>query len=126
MEKSSGGGISGEQIYRESLNRALALLRDAYDEKIIILNIPGIALQADGTIFINAGQHENIFQDVCKQNGITYFSMGEIYQKKYDENAVLPYGFSNTRPGFGHLNEEGHRMKAEALYTLLEERGVVQ
>lgn len=127
MEKSPGGGINNEeQVYRETLDRALAFLRDSYDEEIIILNIPGIVLQADGTVVINAGQYESTFQAVCEQNGITYYNVGRIYQKEYDGKAVLPYRFSNTRPGYGHLNEDGHQMTADALYALLTERGVVQ
>lgn len=125
-EKSPGGGIKEEQIYCESLDKAFGILRDSYHGEIIILNIPGIALSADGTIAINAGQYESTFQAVCKQNEIIYFNMGEIYQKEYDDKSLLPYGFSNTRPGSGHLNEEGHRMVADALYNLLIEREVVQ
>lgn len=45
--------------------------------------------------------------------------MYDTYAREYKEKLVLPYGFSNTKPGYGHLNEAGHQMVADVLYPLL-------
>lgn len=46
--------------------------------------------------------------------------MCDRYEREYEARRVLPYGFSNTRPGYGHLNEEGHQMTADTLLPFLE------
>ena len=40
--------------------------------------------------------------------------------REYDEKNILPRGFWNTLPNFGHLNKEGHRMVAEELCKVIE------
>lgn len=114
------------QSYRNVLEETFMSLRDTYHGEIVILNIPDISLQTEKTIMINAGQYESVFQAVCEENDICYLNMGEVYQQEYRDKWIVPYGFSNTKPGTGHLNEEGHRMVADTLYTLLIERRVIR
>lgn len=109
---------SDEAGYEERLNNALAFLRNSYHGNIIILNLPGTNLEM-GALQIVSQKNEDIFEKLCVQNDITYYNMGEDYKKEYRQNHILPYGFMNTRPGAGHLNREGHRMVANALYELL-------
>lgn len=115
-----------KQSYRESLSKVFASLRDTYHGDIIILNIPEISLQKEDILAVYAGQHEKVFLEVCEQHDIDYLNMGEIYQKEYREKSILPYGFCNTKPGEGHLNVNGHQMVADALYTLLREKEIMQ
>ena len=41
--------------------------------------------------------------------------------EEYENEAVLPYGFTNTSIGSGHLNKNGHAMIAESLYEIIKE-----
>ncbi len=119
-------GPNEEKKYQKSLRDALLFLKNTYHGELIILNIPGISLQTEQMIMVNAGYYEEIFREICEQNDIYYLNMGEIYQKEYEDKRILPYGFSNTSPGTGHLNKNGHQMVADVLYLLLKEKGVVQ
>ena len=39
----------------------------------------------------------------------------------YNKYHELPYGFANTTPGNGHLNEVGHKIMADVIIDYLEE-----
>lgn len=47
--------------------------------------------------------------------------MGDAFLKEYEASYEVPYGFSNTSPGTGHLNRTGHRLVAEELYKMIGE-----
>lgn len=113
---------SEEAGYEESLNNVLTFLRNGYDGNIIILNLPGINFEMGGALRVVYQKNEELFKEMCAQNDIIYYNMGEDYKREYQQNCVLPYGFANTRPGAGHLNREGHRMVADALYELIKNR----
>ena len=40
----------------------------------------------------------------------------------FQQSREIPYGFRNTAMGTGHLNEAGHRLIAQTLYTYLKEK----
>ena len=93
--------------------------------RLIIAYHPGTALNKDGSITYSTTQaEENAFADLCEENGVLFLDMRDRFQKEYDENHVLPYGFSNTSVGSGHLNRDGHRMMAEELYAMMREAGL--
>jgi hypothetical protein len=50
---------------------------------------------------------------------------GDDFQTYYDEYHELPYGFANTTPGNGHMNEIGHRIMADAILGYLKEVGLL-
>ncbi len=93
--------------------------------RLIIAYHPGTALNKDGSITFSTTQaEEDAFADLCEENGVLFLDMRDRFQKEYDENHVLPYGFSNTSVGSGHLNRDGHRMMAEELYAMMREAGL--
>ena len=47
--------------------------------------------------------------------------MRPAFVEYYEHNKEVPYGFSNTKPGNGHLNKLGHRLIAEALIPYIKE-----
>ena len=73
-----------------------------------------------GKLENSKGIRQELFDRACKENGIVYINMYDIYDREYEARHVLPYGFSNTRLGYGHLNEEGHQMTADTLLPFLE------
>ncbi|MDP3447727.1 MAG: SGNH/GDSL hydrolase family protein [Eubacteriales bacterium] len=103
--------------YYDALNRALALLRVAYQEPIIILYHPGVLTQPDGTISIARDMlYYDDFRAACKNNGIVFVDTGDTFLSAYETDYAIPYGFSNTTMQSGHLNQLGHRIVAEAFY----------
>lgn len=105
--------------YEKTLDEILKYLKQNYVGKIIILELPSVSLNKNGEIETLGGKRQEIFEQVCKNNSVIYVNMGDVYISEYEQFHVLPYGFNNTCPGYGHLNEEGHRMVAETLYSFL-------
>ncbi len=90
--------------------------------KIIIMYHPSTTLNKDGSLNLSS-ENENIeeFSKLCKENGIYFLDMSDRFREEYEKNYILPYGFSNTSVGTGHLNKYGHEMIAEELYKLIKE-----
>ena len=105
--------------YEDCLNEVLGFLRQNYSGEIIILELPYISL-GGGTLQSTNGVRQELFDKLCLKNDITYVNMYDTYHREYKSHHILPYGFSNTRPGYGHLNEAGHQMIADELYPILE------
>lgn len=50
---------------------------------------------------------------------VDYLNVRDAFMDYYAENMQPLYGFNNTTPGTGHLNEKGHELVANALYDYL-------
>lgn len=66
----------------------------------------------------NAESQEQ-FQRSCQSHGIRYLNTNDSFCRHANTHTELPYGFSNTCFGAGHLNEVGHQLIAELLYSEL-------
>ena len=60
-----------------------------------------------------------IVQSICSANGIYLVNTYSLFNEHFEQTFEHPYGFSNTQPGFGHLNRTGHQLIAEALYDAI-------
>ncbi len=49
-----------------------------------------------------------IFKKVCEDNGVIFTDTYDNFKRLYEDKNILPYGFSNSAPGKGHLNKTGH------------------
>ncbi|MDB4576850.1 hypothetical protein N9Z77_01810 [Akkermansiaceae bacterium] len=54
-----------------------------------------------------------------KQNGIGFENMTSDLRKTFIEDQKLTRGFSNSFPGEGHLNENGHRLVARRVVSII-------
>ena len=108
-----------EQLTWEVLNKIKNKV--ANKVKVIIVYHPNISLSADGNLeFINSEKKEiEKFSELCQENEIYFLDMSERFKYEYYSNHILPYGFSNTTIGKGHLNKYGHEMIAEELYKVI-------
>ena len=61
-------------------------------------------------------RYKTAFLKCCELNNIKVIDATPDMIKAYKENYVTSYGFSNTTPGEGHLNEAGHSIIAKTLY----------
>lgn len=107
--------------YREVVQAGLELIRSEYTGPIVFVYHPNTNLEQDGTVSIIRSETLDIFKDVCEDVGIDFIDVGDAFVEHYNQYHEMPYGFSNTTPGKGHLNEVGHQIMAEAILDYLGE-----
>ncbi len=108
-----------QEAYYLALEPALAHLRENCNKDIIIYFHPYTTIEKTGVLVTDTSVTIDWFALCCEKYGITFVNAAEAFQKEYQENFIVPYGFSNTSPGTGHLNKEGHRISALLLYDAL-------
>jgi hypothetical protein len=82
----------------------------------IMVYHPHLAIQKDGSVsaaYLN--EYLTKIRDACHNNGIYFIDMTDVFIEEYNNNHILPHGFSNTAVGEGHLNKNGHRLIASEL-----------
>ena len=113
-------------ILSSKLTDALNFLNECVNVPIVIINLNTVRInKEDGSLCVNTN-NSSMWKEACNDAGITYVDMGEDWIELYEEEHKLPYGFTNTRPGYGHLNPDGHRKIAEKLYSVLKQEGLIQ
>lgn len=114
--------------YIEKLNQVLLYIRDCCNKKgvqPIILLHQHLMLQEDGSIKPSIDKNEiSIFKKLCEENDIILVDMTKKFIDMYKYENILPYGFSNTKIGEGHLNVNGHAMIAEELSIIMQKEGI--
>ncbi len=58
---------------------------------------------------------ERRIENLCKREGIPVLALGPKQLEYAERHHAFLHGFSNTRMGNGHWNEEGHRVAAELI-----------
>lgn len=126
--ESTGGADDYNSLsYGEMLNAFLSKAASATDNLIIYYH-PSTDLDSSGKLIFDTNSDAlNAFRNACENNGIIFVDMTDDFKAMYYEDYHLPYGFSNTRLGRGHMNAYGDRAIAERLaevITILEEQEV--
>lgn len=111
---------NNEQLLNKVLQKINKSVKNGGAQLIIVFH-PGTKIEADGTLLLTGDENSQRFQELCESNGIIFLDMGSEFMAEYTENHVLPYGFSNSSVGKGHLNKYGHAMVADELYKLISE-----
>ena len=111
--------------YEKIINQFIAKIKsecDGYGVEPIIVYHPHLQLNSDGTASVTHGE-KNIsrFDRLCRENGVTFVDMSDTFLEVYEKEHKLPYGFSNTAAGTGHLNSFGHRLLAEKIVSTTED-----
>lgn len=104
--------------YRELLSESFGKIRKEYNGKLMVLYLPSISIENSGMV-INYDISFSDFSDICSRYDIEVIDMGGVYLRNYNLDYRVPYGFDNTSPGSGHLNESGHEMVAQTLYKII-------
>ena len=111
--------ITNENLLDDLLHK-MSVLAEECGAKVIIAYHPDIYIDSDGTMNINADQNAIArFERLCDENGILFLDMSDRFKEEYESTYTLPYGFSNTPVGAGHMNKYGHAMMADELYNLI-------
>jgi hypothetical protein len=106
--------------YQVAIKTSFETIRSLWDGEIILIYHPSVELQADGTMKIIDSISLPWFADICWPNNIKLIGIGGVWESFYNTSHTVPYGFANTAPGQGHLNEDGHRLMADLIYQYME------
>lgn len=109
------------ETYSVLLGMAMEQLRSHYDGKIVFIYHPDLEIQNDGTVRAVYSETWELFCEACREYNIDVMDMGPAFLAHYAHSNQLPYGFANTVPGAGHLNQVGHHLIAEGLIAMMEE-----
>lgn len=98
------------------------LKRQAQDP-ILIVYLPSVPQLNAGAIRSVPSDASTMvgFSLACARNAVAYLDLGPIFVTHFQTTGRFPRGFSNSPPGTGHLNEEGHHLVAEAVLNYLKE-----
>ena len=114
-----------EDDYEPALEKVLAMLAaecEAQGLQPIIVYNSSVLIKEDGSAYTdtNAAKH-NAFARLCEEKGICFIDLCPRFIQLYETEHLLPYGFSNTSPGGGHINKVGHRIFAEEVCKAIQE-----
>ena len=113
--------------YEDSLTAWFAQLKaeaDASGVGLIIWYHPHVLPDAEGNAVTDApAVCLRAFHNACRRAGVTLVDLSDAFLRAWERERILPHGFANTALGVGHLNAEGHRMAAEALYEVIGRAG---
>lgn len=89
----------------------------------IIYYIPEMQMDDDGgLVFAATEETREQYAGLCREQGILFVDMTDSILELYEQEHILVSGFANTKIGYGHLNREGHRILADAIYAAILER----
>lgn len=108
-----------KEAYLLALEPALAHLKELYNKEIIIYFHPFAEIQKNGELATDTSVTIEWFAESCQKYGITFIDASDAFADAYKKDYIVPYGFSNTTPGTGHLNKEGHQISAGLLLDAL-------
>ena len=90
------------------------MLRAAYDDRLTVLSLPYIDFKADAAPTINDSPIRQRFLAYCRKTGMSCVEPSESFLAMGRQNRS-PFGFTNTRFNYGHMNPAGHALVGEEL-----------
>ena len=91
-------------------------LQHEYGVKFLIFYQPKEELQKDGSALFLRDPWIQVFSRKCREYGIAFLDVTEQFEQMYRQEHLVPHGFSTGLIGSGHLNANGHRAIAQAVY----------
>lgn len=90
---------------------------EAHGVKLIIAYDPIVLVNDRGEAYTGTDPEcLRAFEELCAELDIAFTDATDCFVDFYARTARLPYGFSNTEPGIGHINRDGHRLFAGLIY----------
>ncbi len=109
-----------EDAYYHAVKATVEKMAHIYDGKIVIMYHHAMNLNCDGSLEKDNEKTYDAFKRAVEDAGAVFLDLQNAFLQAYDRYDVLPYGFNNTSPGTGHMNQYGHQIAALELYTVLE------
>lgn len=111
--------------YKDALEKMIEKISAdslSHNVKPIIIYHPHFSVDENLRITMQHNEkYVELFRAVCEKNGVTFISMEDDFVSAFKNEHKIPYGFSNTEIGSGHLNEYGHSLLAQKLYKTIED-----
>ena len=103
----------------EAWDFILGELRKQSSKHITFLYIPYRPAILGGKVSFEDPQREDkeLFAGLCRRHKIGFIDLAERFNDFFRMTNKFPTGFANTFPGRGHLNVDGHRIVAEAIFS---------
>jgi len=107
------------QNYQPLVDWTVQQLKNKYKEKLVILYLPFFDYQN-----FNARESpiENSLKAITKKYEVNFVDPRQDFIESYQLHHQPAYGFNNTTPGIGHMNEIGHEIIADSLADFFKER----
>ena len=113
-------------MYAEAMPQLMQVVRDTADAHgvtPIIYYHPELLLQEDGSAEPDTYLPcLEIYKEACEQAGVCFLDLTDVFLEAYEAEHILTNGFWNTKPGMGHLNDDGNRIVAQVLCAEILER----
>lgn len=120
----NAGAAQDTELLIAFVDKIAATISDWQSEggTLIIAYHPSVVISEDGTLQLNKNEQAvQEFAQLCEARGILFLDISDRILEEYAKDYTLPYGFSNSSVGKGHMNKYGHAMMAEELYKLMKE-----
>ncbi len=105
-------------------DQCFELITGQTDARIIIVFHDPVNMVASATTDTTMPDKMQKIEKICNKYNVEVINMLPVFTENYIENYELPYGFHNTKMNEGHLNQVGHRLIAEELYSYLSEKRI--
>ncbi|MBQ3075704.1 MAG: SGNH/GDSL hydrolase family protein [Clostridia bacterium] len=113
------------EAYEAGMDAILKKLSGIAEEKGFTLSIlyhNGIAVENKTATCPDDPKTVEIFKKCCEKYNIGFLDVTDRFIDHFNHTYQLPYGFSNTTMGSGHLNKVGHELIADELYKHFTEK----
>lgn len=89
--------------------------------QLILAYTPSVLVDKDSNRLIRNDLNglSEYMQSICEESDIVFVDSFGNFQEAYNNGFIFPFGFSNTKPFVGHLNEDGHRILSECLESVI-------
>lgn len=113
------GAASGE-AQRFLVAQAMAA---AQGNPLVFLHLPILPQIREGTIVLEnpAPALTTDLARTCREDGAGFIEMAPAFAGHFQSTGRFPFGFFNSPPGSGHLNQDGHRLVAQAVLRYIQE-----
>ena len=110
----------GHETAWDYLNRRILA---ASGNHALLVYAPSLPRLLEGKVSTddNAALYVEAYAQSCVRSGIPFLNLTPALAAHFQATGRLPHGFFNSPPGFGHLNEDGHRLAAEAVLQYVKE-----
>ncbi len=118
--------LEQEENYEEILYDFLLKAKSSAQKsgsKLIIFYHPEIKIDSSTNAYTEIFDKKKfeLFGKTCDELDIIYVDMTQTFKNMYEQEHILPYGFSNTAVGAAHLNKHGHRAITDDLIKAITE-----
>ena len=87
---------------------------------LVVFYSPSLEIDYNGNVIKREyTQVQQSFITACGKYGVEFIDMSEAFTAMYETTDRLPFGFSNTAVGTGHINKYGHACVAQELYDFM-------